>query len=289
MSGEHARLFDEAPAPRHARAARRADAPAHARRARRPAQLLGPEAPLRRALEARPPALDDPARAARARARRRSRALIAAATGASFEEHSAVEAGRAEVRAVIERARHRGGATIFFLDEIHRFNKAQQDALLPAVEEGLVTLIGATTENPRFEVNSALLSRVTVYELERARRGGHRGAAAPRAGSASSAGVALDDDAVELLAQRSGGDARLALGALERAAALGDGRIDLAAAREALAAGPGPLRPRRRPALRHDLGLDQGDARAAIRTRRCTTWRRCSKAARTRASSRGGW
>ena len=74
-----------------------------------------------------------------------------------------MEAGRAEVRAVIERARHRRGTTgeptIFFLDEIHRFNKAQQDALLPAVEDGLVTLIGATTENPYFEVNSALLSR----------------------------------------------------------------------------------------------------------------------------------
>ena len=80
-----------------------------------------------------------------------------------------MQAGRAEVRAVIERARERrkmGVATVFFLDEIHRFNKAQQDALLPAVEEGLVTLIGATTENPYFEVNSALLSRTRVYELE---------------------------------------------------------------------------------------------------------------------------
>ena len=77
-----------------------------------------------------------------------------------------MQAGRAEVRAVIERARRSaaaaGAATIFFLDEIHRFNKAQQDALLPAVEEGLVTLIGATTENPYFEVNSALLSRARV-------------------------------------------------------------------------------------------------------------------------------
>src|SRR5215208_1490255 len=74
-----------------------------------------------------------------------------------------------EVRAVIERARERqrsGRRTIFFLDEIHRFNKAQQDALLPAVEEGLLTLIGATTENPYFELNSALLSRTQLYELE---------------------------------------------------------------------------------------------------------------------------
>src|SRR5690349_17367871 len=95
-----------------------------------------------------------------------------AASGAegAFEEESAVNAGRAEVRAVIERARERrrgsGRPTVLFLDEIHRFNKAQQDALLPAVEEGLLTLIGATTENPYFEVNSALLSRSQIYELQ---------------------------------------------------------------------------------------------------------------------------
>src|ERR1700704_1511864 len=96
--------------------------------------------------------------------------IVAERSQAAFEELSAVQAGRAEVRAVIERASHRRAAnnrhTVFFLDEIHRFNKAQQDALLPAVEEGLITLIGATTENPYFEVNSALLSRTHVYELE---------------------------------------------------------------------------------------------------------------------------
>ena len=100
--------------------------------------------------------------------------IIAAACRGAFEEFSAVSAGRAEVRAVIERAEERRTATdeptIFFLDEIHRFNKAQQDALLPAVEEGLVTLIGATTENPYFEVNSALLSRTQLYELRPRRR-----------------------------------------------------------------------------------------------------------------------
>jgi len=95
--------------------------------------------------------------------------IVATSADAAFEELSAVNAGKAEVRGVIERAaeRRRGGRpTIFFLDEIHRFNKAQQDALLPAVEDGLVTLIGATTENPYFEVNSALLSRAQVIELE---------------------------------------------------------------------------------------------------------------------------
>src|SRR5580693_2862842 len=95
--------------------------------------------------------------------------IVAASASAAFEELSAVEAGRPEVRAVLARARERklgGRDTIFFLDEIHRFNKAQQDALLPAVEEGLVTLIGATTENPAFEVNGALLSRLRVYALQ---------------------------------------------------------------------------------------------------------------------------
>src|SRR5207249_9143295 len=96
--------------------------------------------------------------------------IVAETTGAEFEELSAVAASVADVRGVLARARERLGAngkrTILFLDEIHRFNKAQQDALLPAVEEGLVTLIGATTENPYFEVNSALLSRCQVYELE---------------------------------------------------------------------------------------------------------------------------
>src|SRR5947207_2402472 len=97
--------------------------------------------------------------------------MLAETAQAAFEEESAVNAGRQEVRDVIERAQHRlktsGEPTIFFLDEIHRFNKAQQDALLPAVEEGLLTLVGATTENPYFEVNSALLSRSRVYEFRR--------------------------------------------------------------------------------------------------------------------------
>ena len=96
--------------------------------------------------------------------------VVAKTTGAEFEELSAVSATVAQVREVIANARERLGAhgqrTILFLDEIHRFNKAQQDALLPAVEEGVLTLIGATTENPYFEVNSALLSRTQIYELE---------------------------------------------------------------------------------------------------------------------------
>jgi putative ATPase len=150
--------------------------------------------------------------------------LAAEHADAAFEEVSAVNAGRAEVRAVIARAQERRGsphgrATIFFLDEIHRFNKAQQDALLPAVEDGLVTLIGATTENPYFEVNSALLSRAQVYELHSLdatdveallRRALDRGAGE---------GLEVPDEVLTFLAVRAGGDARTALNALELAVA----------------------------------------------------------------------
>ncbi len=146
--------------------------------------------------------------------------LIAAGSGAAFEEESAVQAGRAEVRAVLERARERqkmGRRTVFFLDEIHRFNKAQQDALLPAVEDGLVTLIGATTENPYFEVNSALLSRTCVYELQPLAPADVR-ILLDRAVARGECGpVDVDDAALAYAAEWTGGDARAALGALELA------------------------------------------------------------------------
>jgi putative ATPase len=152
--------------------------------------------------------------------------IAAAAAEGAFEEESAVNAGKAEIRGVIERARERrrasGRQTILFLDEIHRFNKAQQDALLPAVEDGVLTLIGATTENPYFEVNSALLSRAQVYELKPLEPGQveellRRALRDPDRGLGASP-PQLSDDAMEMLALRSGGDARVALSALERAA-----------------------------------------------------------------------
>jgi putative ATPase len=169
--------------------------------------------------------------------------IIAARASGAFEELSAVNAGRAEVREVIARARERrasGRPTIFFLDEIHRFNKAQQDALLPAVEEGLVTLIGATTENPYFEVNSALLSRAQIYEF-RPLEPADVEALLKRA-LADERGIpdppAVADDALEMLAARSGGDARVALAALERAVeitqAAGDGAVGVEAIEDAL-------------------------------------------------------
>jgi putative ATPase len=150
--------------------------------------------------------------------------IAAAGAEGAFEEESAVNAGRAEIRAVIERARERrqssGRPTVLFLDEIHRFNKAQQDALLPAVEEGLLTLIGATTENPYFEVNSALLSRCQIYELRPLEPGQveellRRALSDPERGLADPPPV--EDAALEMLSHRSGGDARVALSALERA------------------------------------------------------------------------
>ena len=144
--------------------------------------------------------------------------IIAGATGAAFEELSAVSASVADVRAVLARAKERLGAegrrTILFLDEIHRFNKAQQDALLPAVESGLLTLIGATTENPYFEVNSALLSRTQVYELQPLAR--DEVAVIIRRG-AESLGADVPDELVELISVKAGGDARSALNVLELA------------------------------------------------------------------------
>lgn len=167
--------------------------------------------------------------------------LLAVNARAAFEEASAVNAGRAEVRAVLDRARHRlqtsGERTIFFLDEIHRFNKAQQDTLLPAVEDGTVVLVGATTENPYFEVNSALLSRCRIYEL-RSLDDQHVQALLQRALGAGQglAQARVDDDALEFLAARSAGDARTALSALELAAeTVGDGgAVTLRVAEDAL-------------------------------------------------------
>jgi putative ATPase len=142
--------------------------------------------------------------------------IVAHTTGAEFEELSAVSATVANVRDVLARARERLGAsgrrTILFLDEIHRFNKAQQDALLPGVEDGLLTLIGATTENPYFEVNSALLSRTQIYELEPLSVETLRGVVQRGADELE---AEVSDEVEEMIARRAGGDARNALNILE--------------------------------------------------------------------------
>src|SRR4051794_21499835 len=175
--------------------------------------------------------------------------LVAAAADAAFEELSAVQVGKAEVRGVLDRARERrrgGRGTIFFLDEIHRFNKAQQDALLPAVEEGLVTLIGATTENPYFEVNSALISRTQIIEL-RALTDADVETLLRRAIDRGELGdVNVDDEAIAFLAARAGGDARTALSALELSAETAS-HVTLEVAEDAL----------QRRAIRYDRAGDQ--------------------------------
>ena len=211
--------------------------------------LLGPSSALRTAIQSGEPhsmILYGPPGTGKTTLAR----MLAEYADAAFEELSAVEAGRPEVREVIARARERrrnGRHTIFFLDEIHRFNKAQQDALLPAVEEGLVVLVGATTENPYFEVNSALISRTQVYEL-------HELTAEDIAGllrrALDTVGKSVSDEVIDFLAARSGGDARSSLNALELALDTADRTgepVTLADAEDAM----------QRKALRYDKGGDQ--------------------------------
>jgi putative ATPase len=139
-----------------------------------------------------------------------------------FEGLSAVMSGVAEIRAVVERARHEARQTVLFLDELHRLNRAQQDALLPHVEAGTVTLIGATTENPSFEVNPPLLSRCRVFTLERLSAEALaeliRRAARDEERGLGRLELALGDEAIAAIAAAADGDARRALGLLEAAA-----------------------------------------------------------------------
>lgn len=151
--------------------------------------------------------------------------VIANATSADFKQINATVAGKKDMVEVVEQAKTNlaayGRKTILFVDEIHRFNKAQQDYLLPFVEDGTVTLIGATTENPYFEVNGALISRSTIYELKPLEHQDictiiHRAVYDKEKGMGAYAAV-IDADAVDFLADFSGGDARIALNAIELA------------------------------------------------------------------------
>jgi putative ATPase len=146
---------------------------------------------------------------------------VAGSTRRAFEQLSAVTAGVKDVREVIERARQRlgehGRGTILFLDEIHRFSKSQQDALLPAVEDGTLTLVGATTENPFFEVNAPLRSRSTLFRLEPLGRSAIETLVAR---GLQAEGTTATDEAIGLLVDRAGGDGRQVLTALEVACAL---------------------------------------------------------------------
>ena len=179
--------------------------------------VLGPGSALRRAIEeGRAPSMiiHGPPGVGKTTIAR----IVAETSSAAFEELSAVSARVDDVRAVLSRARDRLGGngvrTIIFIDEIHRFDKRQQDSVLHAVEDGLVTLIGATTENPYFEVNQALLSRCTVIELEPLTP--EQLAEVIRRGAAALAATP-SDEVVSAIAGRAGGDARTALQTLELA------------------------------------------------------------------------
>lgn len=152
--------------------------------------------------------------------------IIAKEMDADFVELSAVIAGKADVAKVVERAKTNqqlGTQTVLFVDEIHRFNKAQQDAFLPHVESGLLTLIGATTENPSFEVITPLLSRSRVIVLESLDKEAIT-TIVKRAADSEGIDRRINSGAIDMIAELSGGDARIALGTLELAAQLADGQ-----------------------------------------------------------------
>jgi putative ATPase len=183
--------------------------------------------------------------------------VIARVTQAHFSPISAVTAGVADVRTMVAAAKARrvsGERTILFIDEIHRFNKAQQDVILPYVEDGTVTLIGATTENPSFEVNAALLSRARVYVLHALADGDvrtivQRALADPERGFGGR-GVTVEPEALDRIVEQADGDARIALTTLELAVAAGDADpapITAALVREVV----------QRRAPRYDKGGDQ--------------------------------
>jgi len=183
--------------------------------------------------------------------------LVAVNSSARFEQLSATSAGVKDVREVLAMATRRiengDGRTVLFLDEIHRFTKAQQDALLPGVEDGIIILVGATTENPFFEVNSPLISRSSVFRTEELAPEEvkdliHRAMADPVRGIPD---VVIGDDALEDLAHRVGGDARLALNGFELAVTIAEGRGKESVGREEIAEAL------QRRVIRYDKGGDR--------------------------------
>jgi putative ATPase len=211
--------------------------------------------------------------------------VLAGTVEEEFVPLSAVTSGVKDLRAALDGARERlkyeGRGTLVFVDEVHRFNKAQQDALLPALEEGLVDFIGATTENPSFEVTAPLLSRSRVLRL-RSLSEEDLGLLLDR--GLVELGVGIGDEAREYLLNLAGGDGRRMLNALEVAAA-GTKRVEVADVERAV--GQRALRYGREEHYDVSARLSRACA-AATPTRRSTTWRGCSRRGKTRCSWPGG-